>query len=630
MGDFLIWLSGVSRDVLAQCRTERPKFIGLGAAILVTAGMAAVSLSFALVNALKAPLWAAVTFALLWGLAIMSLDRLFVVSMHRYRNPFFYLVMALPRFAMAVLLGFVISTPFVLQIFKPEIYHQIKVMQAAERSAYFKDLPHNPVYITVQQDKATVASLTDQAATGGAAINPSTDPTIIGWQKQLSTAQDNEQTWFANLQCQLYGTALPGGRKCIQGNGPLAKDDQGQYEYWKGQVSTLQGEIQQRTATLQGQSTAQQKANQGQAAAQLSAAKQSLQSAQQQLNLQTSSVTSGIYTDTGILTQLKALGNATAGDSTLAWARLLLFLVFLIIDIMPVFIKLLLNLAPESTYDSILAEEERQQKRIAEHTRAVRQAAERKAALAEISSARDRLAALSAEVPGMRDQIMSTRLRVEQEWLKRWEADQLCRVANGQGITPADTGVGPMPPPDSWPRSRPDGYRPWPPKNARAPQKNDRAPQNGRVRPPRQPDPQRPRQEARRSPAGQEQLWGRVCTLFGRLRGRVLRRRGQQAPRPEPGPTGPPRRASGPEAPPPLPPQLGTGPGPRLEPGTGGQVRLLPQGPDAADLPIDAPAETDAALPYEATQVGVPFDQEAAPPGWPASNGNNGNGWGSV
>ena len=157
MGDFLIWLSGVSREVLAQCQTERAKFIGLGAAILVTAGMAAVSLSFALVNALKAPLWAALIFALLWGVAIMSLDRLFVVSMHRYRNPLFYLVMALPRFAMAVLLGFVISTPFVLQIFKPEINHQIKLMQAAERSAYFKDLPHNPVYITVQQDKATVA-----------------------------------------------------------------------------------------------------------------------------------------------------------------------------------------------------------------------------------------------------------------------------------------------------------------------------------------------------------------------------------------------------------------------------------------------------------------------------------------
>src|ERR1700678_447637 len=120
-GDFFIWLSGVSRQVLDQCPTERPKFIGLGASILVTAGMAAVSLSFALYTALKAPIWLALIFALLWGLAIMSLDRLFVVSLHRYRNRFFYVLLAAPRFLMAVLLGFVISTPFVLQIFQPEI-----------------------------------------------------------------------------------------------------------------------------------------------------------------------------------------------------------------------------------------------------------------------------------------------------------------------------------------------------------------------------------------------------------------------------------------------------------------------------------------------------------------------------
>ena len=69
--------------------------------------------------------------ALLWGLAIMSLDRLFVASMHRYRNRLIYLFMASPRFLMAILLGFVISTPFVLVIFRPEISHQIKILHAA-------------------------------------------------------------------------------------------------------------------------------------------------------------------------------------------------------------------------------------------------------------------------------------------------------------------------------------------------------------------------------------------------------------------------------------------------------------------------------------------------------------------
>lgn len=576
MGDFLVWLSGASRQVLAQCPTERPKFVGIGTAILVTAGMAAVSLAFALVNALKAPLLLAVIFALLWGAAIMSLDRLFVASMHRQPNRFYYLIMAGPRFLMAVLLGFVISTPFVLQIFRPEINHQIKLMQAAQRSAYFKGLPHNPVYLDVQQDKATVVSLTDEAATGGPPINPSTDPTITGWQKQLTTAQNNEQTWFANLQCQLYGTALPGGRRCIQGNGPLARDDQQQYQYWKGQVSTLQQEIQQRTDTLKGQSTAQQNATQGQAHSQLVAAKQALSSADQQLTLQTDDVTNGIRQDSGILTQLKALGNATAGDSTLAWARILLFLVFLCIDIMPVFIKLLLNLAPESTYDSILVEEERRQRVSAEHTRAVRLAAERKAAQAEISGARDRMAALSAELPSMREDIMAARLRVEREWLRRWEADQMRRVANGQGITPADTGVGPMPSPESWQRYRTDPFRPWPPAYGGS------VP-NRRARPTQQQGPWRLRPDPSRERAAGGLLRGWLGSLRPNLAGLATRLRRE------------PRGQVGPEWQP-WPGSRRTGPGTDPEP------------------PSDTPT-------VDARQFGDTVNQGTTQPNWPNGSG---------
>ena len=253
------------------------------------------------------------------------------------------------------------------------------------------------------------------------------------------------------------------------------------------------------------------------------AAKQALNSAQQQLTLQTNGVTQNINADNGLLTQLKALGNATSGNATLGWARFLLFLVFLFIDIMPVFIKLLLNLAPESTYDSILAEEERKDKRVAEHTRAVRQAAQRKAAQAEISGARDRLAALSAELPGVRDDIVTVRLRVEREWLQRWEADQMRRVATGQGITPADTGVGPMPSPASWQQYQTTGFRPWPPQNGGAVR-------DERIRPQQQPVP-RPQPDPRRRAAAGEQFWRRLGSLRLNLSGLSLGRSDRQGPR---------------------------------------------------------------------------------------------------
>ncbi len=135
MGDLFIWLSGANRRLLAECPTERPKYFGLGAVIVVTGAMAGVSLAFALVNALKIGLSAAIIFAVLWGLAIIMIDRLFVSSMHRQKNPLIYVIQAIPRLAMSLVLGFVISTPFVLQIFKPEINSEIQQMQAAQRAA---------------------------------------------------------------------------------------------------------------------------------------------------------------------------------------------------------------------------------------------------------------------------------------------------------------------------------------------------------------------------------------------------------------------------------------------------------------------------------------------------------------
>ena len=110
-----IWLSGASRKILAECPTERAKYFGIGAEVLITGSMESISLTFALVNVLKVSLRHAIIFAVLSGLAIMMIDRLFVASMHRQRNPSIYIIQALPRLLMSVVLGLVISTPFVLQ-----------------------------------------------------------------------------------------------------------------------------------------------------------------------------------------------------------------------------------------------------------------------------------------------------------------------------------------------------------------------------------------------------------------------------------------------------------------------------------------------------------------------------------
>jgi hypothetical protein len=433
MGGIFIWLSGASRKVLADCPTERPKYFGLGAIILVTGAMAGVSLAFALVNALKITLTGAIIFAFFWGLAIMMIDRLFVVSMHRQRNPLIYVVQATPRVLMSVVLGFVISTPFVLQIFKPEITNQVQQMQAAQREAYFKGLSTNPVYRAVQADQATVNQLKTQQASGGTPVVVSSDPQIKTWTQDEANANAKVQYWTAEQNCQLYG-GTNSGVTCHPGYGPVAHNDQAEINYWSGQASTYSSDIASRTSTLESQDGATQAAAEKAAGAQLPAAVDTLQAATVQLDAQTKNITSSINGNDGILEQLKALGAVTAHNFTLQMARLLLFLLFLFVDIMPVFVKLLMNLAPAGIYDKVLAKEEETELQLAENSRAVRQLAHRQAVQAEAAGVRHRNSALSAALPDLHEKIVRSRQRVEEDWLKRHEAEQMRDVASGEGI----------------------------------------------------------------------------------------------------------------------------------------------------------------------------------------------------
>lgn len=460
MGGIFIWLSGANRQLLAECPTERPKYFGLGAVIVVTGAMAGVSLAFALVTALGISLRDAAIFAVLWGLAIIMVDRLFVASMHRQRNPLIYIVQALPRLAMSVVLGFVISTPFVLQIFKPEINSEIQQMQAAARATYFKNLPTNPVYVTAQRDQADVDDLSALAASGGSGIDISKDSELANLNNQLTNAQNKLAYWRNDLSCQLYGKGTDGAT-CTPGYGPLGKDDQSRVNFYSNQVQTLSAEITTRTNALEQQSTQQQDSLKQTYRAQLKTAQQSLAAAQQQLTLQTANVTSGIKQNHGILEQLQALGNVTADNSTLQAARLLLFLLFLFIDTMPVFMKLLINLMPAGTYDTILAGEEALQVRDAEDDRAQRQAARRAARQAEAAGVRARNEAYFAPLPGMTKDIIAARLRVEKQWLQRREEEMMRDVAAGSGITGIGAPRSAARRMHGWPTARPDLASPW-------------------------------------------------------------------------------------------------------------------------------------------------------------------------
>ncbi len=139
-GRFLIWLSGARHQILAECPTEQPKYTGLGLSILIPGLMGAVSLAFPLVTVFRAASWVALLFAVAWAAVIVSLDRTFVVSLPRKGTWQAQLLRAVPRFLLALILGLVISTPFVLQIFRPEIGHEITLLHDQAANSYYQQL----------------------------------------------------------------------------------------------------------------------------------------------------------------------------------------------------------------------------------------------------------------------------------------------------------------------------------------------------------------------------------------------------------------------------------------------------------------------------------------------------------
>lgn len=124
MGEFMLWLSGVDRDVLSHCERERNKFVAMGGTVLTTATLAFFAATFTIHEFLHAPLFFALLLGLGWAFAIMNLDRWLLISIRRQSSPGKTIAMAIPRLILAILIGAVIAHPLVLRVFEKEIEAQ--------------------------------------------------------------------------------------------------------------------------------------------------------------------------------------------------------------------------------------------------------------------------------------------------------------------------------------------------------------------------------------------------------------------------------------------------------------------------------------------------------------------------
>ena len=125
--EFLWLCAGADRNLLQKTPTESSKYAGIGATILFTGILAAISGGYAVYFVFE-NVFVAIAFGLVWGAMIFNLDRYIVSSMRKRGSLKHEFIMAAPRIILAVLIAVVISKPLELRIFEKEINTELELM----------------------------------------------------------------------------------------------------------------------------------------------------------------------------------------------------------------------------------------------------------------------------------------------------------------------------------------------------------------------------------------------------------------------------------------------------------------------------------------------------------------------
>ncbi|BCJ72423.1 hypothetical protein CS0771_19670 [Catellatospora sp. IY07-71] len=124
LGRRLRVLAGVDERLLDRVPQERAWYTSLGGVVLGTATIAAISMYFAVTQAMGAASWLAVFPVLVWFLFILNVDR-WLVSSRLGEGWFRRVPVLLMRVLMAVFFGVIIAEPLVLRIFETAVVQHV-------------------------------------------------------------------------------------------------------------------------------------------------------------------------------------------------------------------------------------------------------------------------------------------------------------------------------------------------------------------------------------------------------------------------------------------------------------------------------------------------------------------------
>ena len=307
--DFFWFCSGANRALLMRCPSESEKYAGIGATVFFTGLFASLSAGYALFT-IFGNVWTAGFFGLIWGTMIFNLDRYIVSSMIKRDRFWQEFKLLLPRLGLAVLLALVISKPLELKIFEKEINRKLDIKKSEEvvltKEAIRKGLPE---YGEIEKK---IAALKEEVAA-----------------KEAFRNKKQEEYDFER-----FGTKTP-GTTGIAGIGTNARKKE-------QQLNEAQDDLRQ----------TEERANLS-----ISQLEQQVLEVRKKGELEFETQKTTIDQYDGLAARIDALSVLTAESRAMHYANLFLILLFIAIEIAPIFVKFISSKGP---YDELLEAHERE------------------------------------------------------------------------------------------------------------------------------------------------------------------------------------------------------------------------------------------------------------------------------
>ena len=341
LNEFLWTCAGVNKRILRQCRTDYAKYAGIGGTILFTALMAMLSGGYAIYTIFNSTI-VAICFGVFWGLLIFNLDRFMVNTMYSdgtHKITLDEFKGGFPRLILAIFLGIVISAPIELRIFDDKIQSQLLIDQGKvsddvkeANEALYNERTRLTELRRTYEDR--LSELRNGDANG-------VSSRIIEMERSLEEAENR-------LYEETNGTGITKKR----GFGPAAQKLQEQVDRMRKTLDDLRE--QERIEKNKNQEYIDSQIANTQTY--IDDVNRQLKNVLEQIAQKEAEENKATVALKGFTARLKAMSEVTeySKDPMLYWARVMIMLLFIAIEIIPTLFKMMMTSGP---YDDLLRSE---------------------------------------------------------------------------------------------------------------------------------------------------------------------------------------------------------------------------------------------------------------------------------